>query len=80
MLVEPTVLFATAFFAGSDRFIQHFPGASRCDLLTIAGFAGLGSYVNNCLSHKPHQSHLIPLLRKAAAIALGVILAVKLEC
>jgi uncharacterized protein YegL len=70
------VLFAVAaYFAGTQRYIQYFPGATRTSLLCAAGFAGLGVIGSGMLLSDQASNQ-----RRRICIAVGLALSSLVTC
>jgi len=64
------VLFAvTAYFAGTERTIQYFPGATRKSLLCVAGLSSAGVVGSGMLLPDPASNQ-----RRRICIAVGLVL------
>ena len=64
------VLFAVAaYFAGTERYIQYFPGATRKSLLCAAGFGGVGVMGSGLLLSDQASNQ-----RRRICIAVGLVL------
>jgi len=65
----PVLFAAVAFFAGTQRVIQYFPGATRKSLLCAAGFGGVGVIGGGMLLSDQASNQ-----RRRICIAVGLVL------
>ena len=65
----PTLLAVAAFFAGTQRYIQYFPGATKNSLFCVAGLSGAGVVGSGMLFSDPASSQ-----RRRICIAVGLVL------
>ena len=74
--VQPITVLAIAYLAGSKRFIQYFPEASRGGLCLAAGLGAIGTLASpKLLRTKKDEHHVYSFTRVAACLSLGTLMA-----
>jgi len=65
----PALLAVAAYFAGTERCIQYFPGATKNSLLSVAGLSSAGVVGSGMLLSDPASNQ-----RRRICIAVGLVL------